>query len=230
MEEYVVLKGGRSTKNVVRKGNIVYRPHKDTSVFVNSVLRFFEQKQIPYTQRFVGTDENGRDMFTFIDGFVPNEIGETTSEQLCALMKIVKCLHDCSQEFTKNGRVICHNDLSPCNTVFVNDKPIAVIDWDSAAVGERWEDLTYIIWLWGNIGSHKRQEIDILGQMKTALSVYGADKLTLAGFADKLIWRMDKVLAEMSPDNYQFERTKEWVAFSKSWVTENRGMIAEEIG
>ncbi len=230
MDNYVLLKGGRSTKDVMRKGTIVYRPHKKTSIFANSVLQFFAQKHIKYTQHFLGVDDNERDMYTYIDGFVPIEIGETTIEQLCEFMKIVKVLHDCSQEFTQSNQVICHNDLSPCNTVFVNNKPIAIIDWDSAAIGERWEDLTYILWLWINIGSHKRHEIDMLGQMKTALSVYGADKQSLCNFADKLIWRMDKVLAEMSLDNYQYERTKDWVTFSKLWVEENREMITKEIG
>ena len=66
--------------------------------------------------------------------------------------------------------------------------------------------------------------------MKTALSVYGADGKTLSGFVDKLIWRMDKVLAEMSRDNYQYEWTKDWVAFSKLWVEKNRKVITKEIG
>ena len=230
MEKYMILNGGRSTKGVMLKDNIVYRPHKETSIFVNSVLQFFERKNIPYVQRFLGIDDVGRDMFAYIRGFVPVEIGETTIEQLCEFMKIIRQLHDCSQDFTKNNQVVCHNDLSPCNTVFVDNKPIAIIDWDSASVGERWEDLTYIIWLWVNIGSHKRNKIDILGQMKTALSAYGADKQTLSSFADKLIWRMDKVLAEMSTDNYQYERTKDWVAFSKQWVEEYRELITKEIG
>ena len=65
-------------------------------------------------------------------------------------MKIVKELHDASSGFAPKGKVICHNDLSPCNTVFRNDVPVAIIDWDSAAFGERWEDLTYILWLWIN--------------------------------------------------------------------------------
>ena len=230
MAHFITLTGGRSTKGVLRNGDIVYRPHKDTSAFANSVLKFFEKEKSPYTQRFLGTDEKGRDKFKYIDGFVPSEIGETTIEQLRTFMQMVRSIHDCSQKFTKCNKVVCHNDLSPCNTVFVNDAPVAIIDWDSAAFGERWEDLTYAIWLWINIGSHKRSEIDILGQMKTALSAYGANRETLSDFAEKLIWRMDKVLIEMPADNYQYERTKDWVDFSKLWVKNNRKIITKEIG
>ena len=230
MCNFIILKGGRTTPGVLRKGNVVYRPHKITSDFSNKILLFFEQNQIPYTQRFLGVDDSGRDMFAYINGYVPDEIGETTLEQLCLFMRIVKKIHDCSLKFTNTTQVICHNDLSPCNTVFLNNAPIAIIDWDSASIGERWEDLSYIVWLWINIGSHRRNEIDIIGQMKTALTAYGADKQTLLDFADKLTWRMDKVVNDMPITNYQFKRTKDWVAFSKLWIKENRNLITEEIG
>ena len=69
-----------------------------------------------------------------------------------------------------------------------------------------------------------------MGQMKSALAVYRADEQTLRGFADKLIWRMNKAVADMSPDNFQYERTKDWVNFSKIWVEQNCGRITEEIG
>lgn len=65
--------------------------------------------------------------------------------------------------------------------------------------------------------------------MKKSLHAYGADSETLYDFAHKLLWRMDKVIAEMSKDNYQYERTREWVAFSKVWVYENRIEIKNEI-
>lgn len=66
--------------------------------------------------------------------------------------------------------------------------------------------------------------------MKIALSAYGIDADTRENFADRLIWRMDKVIAEMANDNYQYEKTKDWVEFSKLWVEQNREMIKKEIG
>ena len=66
--------------------------------------------------------------------------------------------------------------------------------------------------------------------MKTALKSYSANKSIKQNFADKLIWRMDKVIQQMSKDNYQYKRTKEWVEFSKLWVEENRELITKEIG
>ena len=59
---------------------------------------------------------------------------------------------------------------------------------------------------------------------------YGADQNTRKNFADKLIYRMDKVISDMLPDNYQYSRTKDWVSFSKLWVEQNRKQITEGIG
>ncbi len=229
MEKEIQLTGGRSTDGVVKSDNIVFRPHKNESDFANKFLKYLETKNFPYSQRYLGRDEKGRDKFLYIDGYVPNEIGDTNIEQLCRFMQTVRNFHDLSLGFTNSEKVICHNDLSPCNIVFVNNMPDAIIDWDSCAVGERWEDITYILWLWINIGSWNRDKIDIIGQMKIALSSYGADREVTENFADKLIWRMDKVISQMSKDNYQYDRTKEWVEFSKLWVRENREIITKEI-
>lgn len=224
------LYGGRSTVGVVKINDIVCRPHKPESDFANSFLIFLEMQNYSYSQRYLGCDNFGRDKYRYIQGEVPVEIGKTNIDQLCRFMEIVREFHDVSTRFTSSGRVICHNDLSPCNTVFVERMPVAIIDWDCVAEGERWEDLTYIVWLWINIGSHKRDQIDIFGQMKQSLHAYGANRETLYNFADKMILRMDKVMSNMSTDNYQYERTKDWVDFSKIWVYENRTKITDVIG
>jgi aminoglycoside phosphotransferase (APT) family kinase protein len=44
--------------------------------------------------------------------------------------------------------VVCHNDLSPCNFVFQEGKPIAIIDFDAAAPGPRLHDFGYAAWMW----------------------------------------------------------------------------------
>lgn len=219
------LTGGRSTANVYKIGNTVSRPHKVGSDFSNKFLLFLQEKGYLRSQRFIKTNEENNDIFEYVEGFVPDEIGFTDIEQLCQFMKIVRQMHDLGAEFLNRGKVVCHNDLSPCNVVFVSDNPICIIDWDSAASGERWEDIAYTLWLWINIGSHNRQNIDMLGQMELALVAYGADDSITDNLADKLLWRMDKVKNEMSDDNYQYARTCEWVEFSKSWVVENKERI-----
>jgi len=230
-EPSIELSGGRTTEGVVKIADTVRRPHKDTSDYANEVLTFLRGNNFSYCPEFLGIDESGRNTYTYIDGFVPDDIGNTTIEQLCTFMKIVREFHDRSTIFLNStDKVLCHNDLSPCNTIFLNKEPVAIIDWDDVSVGERWQDLVYIIWLWINIGSHKRDEIDVIRQMKKALFSYGADEHTKTDFADKLIWRMDKALAETPITGRHYAKIKDWVEFSKLWVIENKMNIKNNIG
>ena len=91
MEE-IELEGGRSTRGVTRSGDILYRPHKPQSDFANSFLKFLEERTCPFSQRYIGRDKYGRDMFRFIEGYVPKEIGDTTLPQLRTFMRIMRII------------------------------------------------------------------------------------------------------------------------------------------
>jgi len=227
----IALRGGRVTESVVKVNNTVRRPHKATSDFTNSILIFLHENNFHSCPEFLGRDEQGRDVYSFIEGYVPNDIGDTTILQLCSFMKLLRMFHDLSAIFLNSSeKVVCHNDPSPCNTVFLDGEPIALIDWDDAAVGERWEDLAYVLWLWINIGSHNRDEIHIMEHIKEALSAYGADANIKVDFAEKLLKRMDKVLEETLKTNPLYEKIVEWVLFSKEWVFENKDNIRQMMG
>ena len=96
-----------------------------------------------------------------------------------------------------------------------------IIDWDSVHPDERWQDLTYILWLWINIGDHRRN-MNIISQMCCALKAYGADETTKHDFADKLIQRMNRVLVETDISRNDYDRVKEWVQYSIRWVEKNK--------
>lgn len=140
MDNEFTLSGGRSTDGVVRVGDTVRRPHKNESEFTNSFLSFLWENGFSHSQRYIGRDEHGRDIFEYIKGFVPDDIGNTTLEQLCEFMKVVKKFHDLSLQFTHTSQVVCHNDLSPCNTVkMINLSQLSIgIVRASANAGRIW--------------------------------------------------------------------------------------------
>jgi hypothetical protein len=79
---------------------------------------------------------------------------------LIAVAQLIRRFHDAAESFVAppgaawqqamafpgGGDVICHNDLAPWNTVFVQHRSTAFIDWDDAAPGPRWWDLAYSLW------------------------------------------------------------------------------------
>lgn len=91
--------------------------------------------------------------------------------------------------------------------MFRDGIPVAVIDWDGASIGERWEDLAYIIWLWTNIGSHTRDTEILLENMADALQVYGPSRNVITRFPDKLISRMDRAVDDVPYGRWDYQRT-----------------------
>ncbi len=151
----VSLSGGRSTLGVVRVGSTVLRPTCARSPFVHVLLRHLEAKRFDGAPRFLGIDERGREILSFMPGEVPVELGDFTHTQLIAAAGLLRTLHDATEDCSlcTRGQVVCHGDPSPCNCVFQHGVPYAFIDFDSAYSGARAEDVGYAAWLWLDIGN-----------------------------------------------------------------------------
>lgn len=176
----VPLRGGRVTKGVVRVGDTVRRPSTRSSEFVSHLLRHLADGGFGGTPAPLGTDEQGRDVVTFIDGDVPADLGFHDDETLRAAANLVRRFHDLSAELVATPaaaavgtEIICHNDLSPCNFVFRDGVPIAIIDFDAAAPGTRASDLGYAAWLWLDIGSDEIAATDQRRRFGLFLMAYG---------------------------------------------------------
>lgn len=136
------LPGGYVT-TVARAGNTVRRAPPEDPGFVHSLLGWFERHGWDGAPRFLGTDERGREVLSFIDGHVAWELAQppsvTSAASLARLAGLVRELHDLTAqtELAAGREVVCHNDLSPKNTVYRDGgtglRPVAFIDWDIAA-------------------------------------------------------------------------------------------------
>jgi thiamine kinase-like enzyme len=229
-ETEIILGGGRTGSNVVRVGDTVRKPTTNNSEYASRVLKFLEEKHFNHSQRYLGKDEKNRDIFAYIEGHVPDDIGDTTDQQLHQFMKIVRQFHDLSKDFLKsNELVLCHDDLSPCNVVFRENSPIAIIDWCDVHPNTRWQDLTYILWLWINLGTHE-EDRNMIPQMVSALNAYDADEKTRQNFAEKLINRMTREIVELEKTRCDYTRVEVWVNDSIHWVEKNREIIQSKIG
>ncbi len=172
-----LLTGGRITQGVVRIGNTVRRPTGPHTPFVHSLLRHLEQVGFDGAPRVLGIDEQGREILTFIEGYVPPDLGTWSDEQFVRAAELIRRFHDATTGSAIAGEeeVVCHNDLSPCNTVFVKGMPSAFIDFDEAAPGSRSEDLGYALWLFLDLGV---ESVDICTQgrrIRTMCDAYGLD-------------------------------------------------------
>jgi Ser/Thr protein kinase RdoA (MazF antagonist) len=113
--------------------------------------------------RFLGVDDQGREILSFLPGEVPRDVGHYSDVQLAAAAVLLRRFHDATARFgpvtEKRAEVICHNDWGPPNAVFCDGLPYGIIDFDTIAPGLRLWDLGHSAWLWLNIG-HSRYTAD----------------------------------------------------------------------
>lgn len=153
-----VLTGGHDTGSVMRVGSTVRRPVRDWTPAVHALLRHLEAVGYSAAPRVIGIDEQGREILTYIagqDGRDARCYGEF------ALMRVAAMINELHQALASfkppmnsrwrsdsrapEGNLICHNDLSPANTIYRDGKPQAFIDWDFATPTTRMWDLAYAV-------------------------------------------------------------------------------------
>ncbi len=146
---------------VAKVGYTVRRPTGPWTPAVHALLRHLEEAGFDGAPRVLGTDERGREILTYVPGEVPGRAGpeEVTEPVLEGVGGLLRRYHQAVSCFELPpgiawhheplpGRktVVCHNDLSPRNTVFREGRPMAFLDWDLAAPAPPAWDLAQAAW------------------------------------------------------------------------------------
>ncbi|MFC7327027.1 phosphotransferase [Marinactinospora rubrisoli] len=157
----VPLPGGFGN-TVVRVGDTVRRTPGERAGFVHELLRLLERRGWPGAPRFHGIDDEGREVLDFIAGHVAwareQPAGLRSDACLAAVGGLLREFHDLTAGTALAGdrEVVCHNDLSPKNTVYRESgaglRPVAFIDWDLAAPGDRLHDVAHVCWQYAGLG------------------------------------------------------------------------------
>jgi hypothetical protein len=150
-----VLGGGGLTP-VVRVGSTVRRVVGPWTPAVHALLRHLEGVGFDGAPHVLGIDEEGREILSFL----PSSGESDDDAALAAVARLLRAYHDAVAGFRpspdsrwnvmvgapRTGEVVCHNDLSPANTIYRDGLPTAFVDWDLAAPGSREWDVAYALW------------------------------------------------------------------------------------
>jgi Ser/Thr protein kinase RdoA (MazF antagonist) len=138
---------------VVRQGDTVRRRAGEWTPAVHALLHHLRAAGFVGAPRPLGL-EQGTETLTFVHG----DEATHADDELARVGRLVRTFHEATKSFAappeahwqfmlgapRDGDVICHNDLSPDNTVYEPPgSPRAFIDWDLAAPAPPLWDLAW---------------------------------------------------------------------------------------
>jgi aminoglycoside phosphotransferase (APT) family kinase protein len=218
MEE-IPLQGGRTTAGVVKVGDTIRRPLTINSGFVHAVLRHLASVGFAGVPRLLGIDEHQREILTYMPGEVPAELEVWSDRQLAIAVHLIKQFHEATVAFAAahGAQVVCHNDLSPCNFVFKQDAPYAIIDFDAAALGKSIDDLGYAAWLWLDLGNTHIAPHEQQRRLALFAAAYGLPDKTI--LIPAILRRQHRLIADGRRKGHAPMRA--WAARCLAWTRQH---------
>ena len=135
----------------------------------------------------------------------------------------------------------CHNDLDPRNTVYRDAGaglvPVAFIDWDIAAPGERVHDIAHVCWQYLDLGPRVTDIDEAARRMRLICDAYG-----LAGrsrLVETIAWWQDRcwrgIEAKASRGEPAMIRLRERgaareVRAAHAWTVRHTAALAAKLG
>lgn len=167
------LAGDGVTPGIVRIGGTVRRPVRPFTRTVQAYLAHLHHAGFTAAPVPLGTDDQGREVLSFVEGDVPREPlpAKTAGDDvLAALARLIRALHAASAGWTPppdavwgsipgtgtaalppvDGKpeLVSHRDYCPGNVVFRDGLPAALIDFDLAKPTTRLYDIANALWWW----------------------------------------------------------------------------------
>jgi hypothetical protein len=207
-EPEVLLHGGMTNAGLVtRAGDTVRRPWRPTSTATHALLEHLGRVGFDGAPRFLGSDERGREVLSYIPGqaaIEPYQDWALTDEALVSVAALLRRYHDAAASFDPSGHtwppavpaafrggLISHNDPNLDNVVFRDGRAVALIDFDLAGPGTRVWDVACAARLWAPL----REEADApealrgrsLIRLRTFVDAYGLSRRDRARVADATV-------------------------------------------
>jgi Ser/Thr protein kinase RdoA (MazF antagonist) len=221
------LEGGATRSGVVRIGDTVRRQVHEASERMRDVLLHLERAGFDRAPRWLGFDEQGRDILSWIDGDTFTDrsqmhpyIGDPparvafSDEQVAAAMRLLRLYHD-----TFDVEVVCHGDFGPWNLVWRQQLPYAVIDFDDVYRGDPADDVAYALRMFISYGFSAAEPLELVRRTRAALSAYGAT------FDVPAILGREYELAEARCRRNGWERQLAKLPTERAWLAANGSLF-----
>jgi Phosphotransferase enzyme family len=204
----VPLSGGFTNAGLVtRIDDTVRRPQGPTSQASRAVLEHLERVGFDGAPRFLGIDEQGREMLRFIPGEAPVEPypdWALTDEALISVAELLRRYHEAVASFDPAGHVwpdfvppafrrgvISHNDPNLDNVVVCGGRAVALIDFDLASPGSAVWDVACAARLWAPLRDERDAPEQVRGRslqrLRLFVDAYGLSRRDRGRVVDALV-------------------------------------------
>jgi hypothetical protein len=183
----VVLHGGLTNAGrVTRVGDTVRRPPSSAASW--ALLEHLERVGFDGAPRFLGVDDRGREMLSYLPGqaaIEPVEDWAWTDEALISVAELLRRYHDAAASFDPAGHtwpdfvparfrdgLVCHNDPNLDNVIFAGGVAVGLIDFDLAGPGSAVWDVTCAARLWAPLRDEQDVPEDLRGRSLERLRLF----------------------------------------------------------
>jgi hypothetical protein len=190
----VLLHGGLTNAGrVTRVGNTVRRPRASAATW--ALLDHLERVGFDGAPRFLGVDDRGREMLSFIPGeavIEPYPEWALTDDALVSVAELLQRYHDAVASFDAGGRtwpdfvppqfrdgLVSHNDPNLDNVIFSGGVAVGLIDFDLASPGSAVWDVACAARLWAPLRDERDTPEELRGRSLERLRIF-ADAYGLA--------------------------------------------------
>lgn len=225
------LQGGFTNAGLVtRVGDTVRRPQRPTSAATHALLRHLERVGFDGAPRFLGVDDRGREVLSYIPGqavIPPYPEWALTDEALVSVAHLLRGYHDAVTSFDAGrhawprpvpaqfrGDIISHNDPNLDNIIFSAGRAVALVDFDLASLGSAVWDVACAARLWAPLRDERDAPDQLRGlalaRLRTFVDAYGLPSRDRARVVDAMVaaheWCYDIVRAAVANGHETFER------------------------
>lgn len=208
----VRLRGGFTNAGLVTLvGDSVRRPWRPTSPATKALLDHLERVGFDGAPRFLGVDDQGREMLSYISGeavIEPYRPWALTDEALVSVARLLRRYHDAVASFDATGHtwpesvpvafgggIVSHNDPNLDNVIFAGGRAVALIDFDLASPGSAAWDVACTARLWAPLRDEQDVPEPLVGRsltrLRTFVDAYGLAHRDRARVVDALVHTHD---------------------------------------